>query len=313
MKKIFILALLIVLPYISTSIANADNSLNRIVAVANGEMITYFDLDRAASPELMRAKLNPKKKADKAKIDDIMLKILDGMILDILIRQEAKKFKIEASEADVDAEIATIIEGQGVDEKKFYADLEKQGISKELMRDRVRNRLVSNRLIGSMVSRTVFAPTKEEVAAYYNEFGALTTGRAAQFSILVYAPNQPVRDWADSIKAGRISFEEAAQRVSIGPERQKGGKLEEMPWEQIDERIRNQIIKLKPKQVSALFKLDQYFAQIKLLKYNPGVTPKNLEEAYPQIEAIVRNNKMNERYKEYGEELRKKARIDIRY
>ncbi|MBO4369318.1 MAG: SurA N-terminal domain-containing protein, partial [Desulfovibrio sp.] len=77
--------------------------LGKIAAVVNGKVITMYDLQKAAVIELRRA--NAK---DSKTIDAIMRKVLDNMILDILVAQEAKRLKITVSQSEVDARIAEI-------------------------------------------------------------------------------------------------------------------------------------------------------------------------------------------------------------
>ncbi|MBQ7585749.1 MAG: SurA N-terminal domain-containing protein, partial [Desulfovibrionaceae bacterium] len=63
--------------------------LGKIAAVVNGKPITMYDLQRAAVPELRKARAT-----DKKTVDAIMRKVLDNMIIDILVQEEAKRLKI---------------------------------------------------------------------------------------------------------------------------------------------------------------------------------------------------------------------------
>lgn len=67
--------------------------LNKVAAVVNGQVITMFDLQKNALPDLMRSRLNPDKPADAKQVDAVFRKVLDMMIMDILIAQEAKRLK----------------------------------------------------------------------------------------------------------------------------------------------------------------------------------------------------------------------------
>ena len=68
--------------------------LNKIAAVGNGQVITMFDLQKAALPELGRASLNPNDPKQADKVNVVFRKVLDSMIMDILLEQEAKRLSI---------------------------------------------------------------------------------------------------------------------------------------------------------------------------------------------------------------------------
>ena len=61
-------ALLILMAWLCLACTAQAAQLNKIAAVVNGQVITMFDLQKAALPELGRARLNPNdpKQADKS-------------------------------------------------------------------------------------------------------------------------------------------------------------------------------------------------------------------------------------------------------
>ena len=69
---------------------------------------------------------------------------------------------------------------------------------------------------------------------------------------------------------------------------------------------------MKAGQVSGLFTLQGRQAQIKLLAEPTGGEPLDLKGATPMVENILRAPRMEARFKEYSEQLRKRAMIDIR-
>lgn len=64
--------------------------------------------------------------------------------------------------------------------------------------------------------------------------------------------------------------------------------------------------------VSGLFEVNNGLkGQLKLLSMESG-DGQTLEEATPQIERILREPKLQERFREYSEQLRKRAVVEIR-
>ena len=87
-------ALLILMAWLCLACTAQAAQLNKIAAVVNGQVITMFDLQKAALPELGRARLNPNDPKQADKVNVVFRKVLDSMIMDILLEQEAKRLSI---------------------------------------------------------------------------------------------------------------------------------------------------------------------------------------------------------------------------
>ena len=116
MRKILVLLLAIML---TAACGVQAAQLNKVAAVVNGQVITMFDLQKNAVPDLMRARVNPNDPAQAKAVDTILRKALDGMIMDILVVQEAKRLKVSISPSDVDAEITKIMKGNNLTKQQF--------------------------------------------------------------------------------------------------------------------------------------------------------------------------------------------------
>ena len=81
MKKLLGFLLIIGMAMIQPA---AAEQLNRVAAVVNGNVITMYDLERNSYPELARAHIDPRNPAQKDRAREIMNKVLDMMILDVL-------------------------------------------------------------------------------------------------------------------------------------------------------------------------------------------------------------------------------------
>ena len=287
-------------------------TVNKTVAVVNGEMITLFDLEMASTPALMQAGLDPNKPADEGEVKAVMRKTLDTMIIDILIVQEAERLKISASEGDVQAELQQMMERSKMSEEQLFRQLARQGMEKQQVFDRLRKRVLQQRLMANMINRKVIV-TKDEIAKYFaQQGGSISVGDEVEFAVLVYAPQVRSSDWASRLKAGKVTFEEAVRRVSVGPRREEGGRLERGPWDEVMPEIRPHLEKLAPGQISEVFTMDGLDTQLKLIADHKGKQLTTLEEASPVIEDRLRVPKLEERFKEYLTQLRTKARVEIR-
>ncbi|MDR2726765.1 MAG: SurA N-terminal domain-containing protein [Deltaproteobacteria bacterium] len=288
------------------------HTVNKAVAVVNGEMITQFDLEMASIPALMQEGLDPRDPANAGQVQEVMRRTLDTMIVDILIVQEAERLKIAATEGDVQSELKEMVERSGMPEEELFRQLTQQGMTRQQVLDRLRKRVLQQRLMANMVNRKVIV-TKEEVARYFEEHGnSVNVGGEVEFAVLVYAPRVKSSDWADRLKAGKVTFEDVVKRVSVGPRPEEGGRMDRMRWDEVLPLVRMHLEDLKPGQVSAVFNLDGLDTQCKLIADHKGKQLTTLEEAAPLIEDRLRTPKLEERFKEYLAQLRAKARVEIR-
>lgn len=138
--------------------------VSRIAAVVNGDMITVRELEKALQPELVGQKIDPVKNPQMAA--EVRKAVLDKMINDKILLQEAAKEKIEVSDADVDTAIDRIIKDSQLSRDVFFKQLEKEGVSEKVFRERLHVQLVSQRLMSrNVVSKVVV--TEDEINDYY--------------------------------------------------------------------------------------------------------------------------------------------------
>ena len=97
----------------------AAEQLNRVAAVVNGNVITMYDLERNSYPELARAHIDPRNPAQKDRAREIMNKVLDMMILDVLYQNEARRLKVEVTDAEVDKEITNMYQSRRMTRAQF--------------------------------------------------------------------------------------------------------------------------------------------------------------------------------------------------
>ena len=287
-------------------------ALNGVAAVVNGEMITAFDLDAEMAPEAMRRGLNPKDPAQAAQIDALSRATLERMINNIILTQEAQRLKVSVSDGEVENEIQQIMSRNKLTPQEFQRQLQLQRMTEKDFRERLRSGLLRNRLLANMVGRKVIV-TKEEIADYYNAHKqSFMNNQRVRFAIIVYPPTENVERQAARIRSGKASFEQVAREVSVGPRAQEGGDVGFADWNSLDPAWQDMLSLLHPGEVSGILEINNGLkGQLKLLEMESG-DGQTLEEASPQIERILREPKLQERFREYSEQLRKRAGVEIR-
>lgn len=317
MKRICRTVLLLALVALPVRAFAADNTagqvitLNKIAAVVNGEMITLHELRQHASAEFVRTGINPNDPASRGQADKIMSQALTVMIDDLLLRQEAERLQIKVSDSDVENEIRKLVQRNQTTMKEFEARLAAQGGTMAMLKDRVRNNILSQRIISIMIARKSVV-TSEEVKAYYAEHKReFEAERSVDISLIVFSPSANAEEVHARIQKGAMSFEEAARKYSEGPEPENGGRLGMIKWDDLALPLKAQIMDLQKGRISGLFQVNSRYC---LLKFNDSISGRamTLEEATPEIERILREPRLQERFTEYTQQLRSRAVIDIR-
>lgn len=287
--------------------------VNKVAAVVNGQVITMFDLQREAIPDLARAKISPSDKSRSKDVDAIFRKTLDSMIMDILVRQEAKRLNVSVGRNEVDAEIAKIMKARNLSKKQFEAQLAQQKLSVEKLRENIERNILRQKIMSMEVGRKVVV-TPQEIQAYYEAHkNELYNRDGLHMGLLVYHPKANAASIAGQIKAGKITFAEACSRYSIAPNKDKGGDTGPVEWDRLNPEWGGKLSNMRPGDVTELFPLQGFKAQIHLFRPGGGEEKQlTLQEATPQIDAILRMPKARGRFEDYSRQLRDKAVIDIR-
>lgn len=291
---------------------SAEQFVNKTVAVVNGEMITLFDLQAETAPEIFRQQISQTSPADKAKIKQLEKAVLESMINNLILTQEAERLRISVSKDEVESEYHNFIAKSQLTPEEFQYQLELQHLTEESFKERIRSSMLRSRLLGTMVGRKIVV-TKKEIEDYYQKNrDKLENNNQLQLAILVYPPDVNAESWAARIKSGEISFEEVVKKVSVGPKAKEGGELGSIDVEDLNQEWWEQLSSMKAGEVTSLLDVNGLKGQLKLINIVKG-EPQTLESLTPYIEEILREPKIEERFKEYSEQLRKRAVVDIRY
>lgn len=285
----------------------AEMTVNRIAAVVNGEMITLHTLRGRVAAEIARQRIPP----NDPRAANIQSQVLDSMINDILIRQEAKRFKVTVSDADVEGELKNLIARSGLTPAKFEAQLKAQKTSRELIKERLHDNLLRQRMSNFMIVRKIIV-TREEVEAYYAQHKSEFSGhKTADFSIIMLPEKLNAQGIYQQLRSGALKFEDGAVKYSADQSAQNKGRLAGVPWDKLPGDMQKLLSSLKDGQMSPLLRTQGGFVIIRR-DGMANAKPLTLQEATPRIEEIIRAPRLEERFKEYTGQLRSKAVIDIR-
>lgn len=282
-------------------LAHGAQVVDRIVAVVNGEIITYHEV-------LERSRLIAGESSGQTSVDAVMPRVLEGMIDDLIIRQEAVRLKIEVSDSEVENEIRQFKARRRLSDDEFARNLRMQGMTPEQFKEQSRQDIVKNRMIGYMVRRKVVV-TQEEIDAYLQAHQAeLGVERSVDMQLIVSGDADSADFARKAVAEGEVSFDEAVERYSVGP-KTNNGMLTGVRWRELDAPWREALRDMNVGDVSRPFLVQGKWVVLKLLDRQDGERQDRAVMEEEAREAIMRP-KLEERFKEYMTGLRAKAVIE---
>lgn len=304
---LFALGLLAAAPQISYAAPRAS-----VAATINGDMITSLQLEKSVKLAFLSKGQDPNK-VSRQEYDTVRESVLKDLIKESILLQEAKKQKINISDKDIDAEIASSIQRANLTKEQFLADLAKQGYDEKFYREKVKNSLITQTLINRNVLRKIIV-TNDEILEYYLANGGKVLGKAS-VALIVYKDSADMDEYAENFLKNSKKFEKTAEEISVGPYAEQGGVFGEMNISDLAAPIQAAIQGLEENEVSKVFTLNGAYAQVKLLSRT--TSSDNLSEIIDpaivtKIQDGLRMQKAGNKIEEYIAGLEKKAIVKIK-
>src|SRR5262249_28163841 len=173
---------------------------------------------------------------ERATADMTDKQLLDALITDKLLEKEVREKGVTVKSEDIDRYVDQVKERNRIDDYRFEAALEAQGLTLERYRDRIRLELEKSQLVNREIRGRVGIPP-DEIERYYEAHredyrtGDRVVLRDIAFRIEVVdsdAEVEHIRRKAEEVRqlsVGGRDFESLAKQFSEGPGADKGGLL----------------------------------------------------------------------------------------
>lgn len=283
-----------------------------VVATINSEIITSRQLEKNVRLYMANKGINPAG-VNAGERKEIERAVLEDLVKESIIIQEAASQNIKINDKALDAEIQHSIDKSGGSKESFYANLAKQGYDEKLYREKVRNTLLTQSLINRNVLRKIIV-TDDEVLNFYLSNGGKIIGKA-NVALLVYNNSEDMDNNAEKLIKSPKSFEKTVKEISVGPNVDEGGVLGEMAISDLAAPVQSAVQGLEEGEVSKVFSINGAYAQAKVI--SKTTSSKNLAEIIePEIVEKIRDGlrmqKVGNKIEEYMNGLEKKAIVTIR-
>ncbi len=284
--------------------------VDRIVAIVDADIVTQVQLNRGIAPyieQIENSGYDDEKK--KEMIEDVTKKVLNSLIEKSLTEQEAKKYRITISEAELDGAVNNVKENRSLNDEELEAALAKEGMTLEQYRKDLGNQILRARLINHEVKSKVVV-SKASIEKYYEENKDKYVGVKKYHIRNILMGNFDKASEIKKMLDENQDFVQLAKTHSIAPNAQDGGDLGLFDISNFPESIKNAIAELEKGDHTQVISTARGF-QIFYVQDIVMDGGKTKEQAYDEIHGILYKEQVERKFKGWLESLKKKAHIKI--
>ena len=297
--------------------------VEKIAAVVGDNIILASEVEEKAAPMLADANRISDPQKRSARATALRREVLDRLIDDELILQQATDLKLTISSEQVDQSIDEIKKQNGLDDDQLREALRGQGMTMAGYRADLKKQLLRYRVLNIAVGSRV-SISDEEVKSYYDRHmktGGNVQVRASHIfvaipdgadSATVAEKQAQAQKLLDRARAGEDFAKLAKQYSDDAATRGDGGDLGTFGKDMLPRAIEEIVFAMQPGELAGPVRADRGFHVIKLVERKVK-DAKPLSEVQDDIRIQLRQKEMEKQTKTYLAELRKKTLVDIRY
>lgn len=317
---LIILAVLFFVPFLG-SLKKVDAVVDRIVAIVNQEIITLSEIEKYAEPFMKELKSkDPLQKKEERK--ELYRKILDKLIEEKLLDQEAKKLGIKVTSKEIETAIEDIKQKNNLTQEELEKALEKEGLTLEFFKRQIERRLQSSKLINLSIKVDFKIDEKRLKEFYENNIELYKRHELYRPAHIFFAiPKDASADKINEIKKrcqmvlekirNGEDFGEMALLYSEDPSSKDRGDLGYFKKGELLPTIEKEALRLKVGEISGIVRSEFGFHIIKLIDRKGG-DPIPFEEVVENVRKDFIEREMEKGLKQYLSTLREKSVIEIK-
>jgi len=277
---------------------------DKIVAIVNTDVITRRNLDEFISFMRMQIATEYKGRQLESKIQTMKLDLLDRLIEDSLILQEAKKEKITVDENRIKARV----EEMGKDypsETEFQKALAKQGLSRADLETKIREQALMYNIIDQKIRSKIIVNPTEVTSFYQGNIEQFRTAQERELESLNINDKKLVKEIFKDLKKSPTDFNIIAGRYPVVLNKFRIKKDGEYRKD-----IEDTVFKLRINEVSSPLNIDGSYYIFKVTADAPS-RKQELTEVQERIYTFLLNKKMQEALVKWIDEIKAHSYIKI--
>ena len=298
--------------------AQQSEVIDRIVAVVNGDIITLYDLNRAFKPyeANIKALKYPEDKERQTLFQvrsDVLNQLIDGQLAD----QQTKHAQITVSQKEIDITIERMKESRSFTDEQLREGLAAQGITMEEYRKEIESQILRTKLVNREVKSKIVI-TNGDIQVYYDNHQEKYAGDKKYYlwNLFIKASEldknaalKKMNSVALKLKQGS-SFEALVSELNESASAVKGTDLGLYRRDELSEELREVVSKLKSNEFSEILETN-FGYQILYVQEIQDTTAKPIAEVETEIQQILYDELVDNKYQDWLEALRARSHIRI--
>jgi peptidyl-prolyl cis-trans isomerase SurA len=297
--------------------------VEKIAAVVGDSVLLGSEVEEKAAPLLTEVARLPDPGKRAARASALRREVLERLIDDELILQQATELKLAITSEQVDASIEEIKRQNNINDDQLREALRGQGMTMAAYRGDIKKQLLRFRVINIAVGSRVTI-SDDDVKAYYERHmksGSNVQVRASHIFVAIPDGADAAMVAEKQAHAAKLmeralageDFAKLARESSDDPAtRSEGGDLGYFGKDMLPKAIEEMVFAMKPGDIRGPVRADRGFHVIKLVDRKVK-DAKPLAEVQDDVRMQLRQKEMERQTKSYLAELRKKTLVDIRY
>ncbi|HPZ81528.1 MAG TPA: SurA N-terminal domain-containing protein [Candidatus Atribacteria bacterium] len=306
---IVVIAFAVTMYYGYGSYQRSGRSNQAVAATVNGTAITFYEVDQAFRNLISQYDSKTLNQMDENSITFLRRLILENLINNELLYQEAKSRRIQVSSSEVEEQIE-FIRAQFPSEEDFRRYLEYQGITLASLREAIKRELMINKLEESLAEGITIP--EEEIQKYYEENKSLfITPPQYHLRQMTFSSKEEAETVLKRLYLGE-DFAQLAKDHSQDSYASQGGDLGWVSETSLPPEVQEALTPLrdKPLAITPVIEVGEYYYIYQIMEFKPQEERK-YEEAKEDIERYLKEEQKRVKINHLVAELREKSKITI--
>jgi len=288
-----------------------------IVAVVNDDVITLYQYKRENEIlyQTLKSQLQGAELAEQYK--KIREELLDRMITDLLLLQEAKRLDINVTE-QVNMAIEKIKEDNGIEtDNQLRQIIMQQGIDFEEWKRQMGENIMKQNIIFTNVGRTIVIDDSEIVSYYKQHPDEFTEPPEYSLKAIYISPDgkneEELQTLKEEVKAKIETGEDfgvIAGQYSEGPERESQGDLGSYKKGELEKSLEQAVETLKAGEMTPWLEIKNGWYLLRLEDRKESYI-KAFDDVKKEIEKKLFEERSEKKFKKYLDELKQRSYIKI--
>jgi len=199
--------------------------IDKIIAIVNADIITQVQLNKEITPFIKKIESSGySSEKQNEMLQDVRKKILDTLIDNSLTQQEARRYRIKVSDAEIDNAVEHVKKSRSLSQEDLEKALENEGMTLDEYRGVIEKQILQNKLVNYMVKSKVII-TESEIKKQYEADAEKYAGKKKFHLRNILMDNEnKIKEVKKKLDQNK-DFITLAKQYSIAPNASDGGDL----------------------------------------------------------------------------------------